>query len=144
MLDFNFRSKNLIFFLIAVLVGVILGLGIIVLTKKSKAYYAVFLNNGAIYFGKLSTFPRLKLDNAVFFQIDQNGQLLPPQRFKDVFWMPKGPIYLNRDSVLFIAPISENSPLINSIEGMQNSVQPFQLQQPQLLPQPRPQPTTTP
>jgi len=122
----NYQVKNLFIFVIAILIGVLLGVGIIFLTKKKTNYYAVFLNNGAIYYGKLSTFPRLKLSDAVFVQVDQDGQA-SLQRFKDAFWMPKGPIYLNRDSILFIAPIDENSPLINFIEQRQQP----QPQQPQ-------------
>ncbi|GIW67463.1 MAG: hypothetical protein KatS3mg096_331 [Candidatus Parcubacteria bacterium] len=138
--------KNLILFLVAVLVGVVLGFAIISLTKGMKNYYAVFLNNGSIYFGKLSTFPRLKIDNALFIQVDQDGQA-SIQRFKDAAWMPKGQIYLNRNSILFIAPISENSPLINLIEGSQilpqQQQQPQQPQQPQLQSQqPFQQPST--
>ena len=117
----NFHLKNLIIFIIAVLIGVLLGIGTISLVKKRVNYYAVFLNNGAVYFGKISTFPRLKLNDAIFFQSSEDGQV-SLQRFKDAFWMPKGPIYLNRDSILFIAPLSENSPLINIIEQKQTQI----------------------
>ena len=141
----NPQIKNFILFLVALLTGVILGLVVINLVKSNRNYYAVFLNNGAVYFGKLSTFPRLKLDNAIFIQIDQNGQL-SLQRFQDAAWMPKGPIYLNRNSIVFIAPISENSPLINLIEGKQVTTQPPRAQpQPQSQSQPsQVSPTTTP
>jgi len=135
--------KSLILFLVAILVGVLLGLGLIYLVKHKKNYYAVFLNNGAIYFGKLSTFPKLKLTDAIFIQIDNQGNA-SIQRFKDAFWMPKGEIYLNKYSVLFIAPISENSPLINFIEGKQSSIQQpsSQLQSPPTQQQLQPQPQT--
>jgi len=114
----NDKFKNFIIFFIVVLLGVLLGIGFIYLIKKQSNYYAVFLNNGAIYFGKLSTFPRLRLDNAIFIQADQNGQR-SIQEFKDAFWMPKGTIYLNRDSILFIAPLDKKSPLISLIEQKQ-------------------------
>jgi len=128
----NYQVKNFFIFVIAILIGVLLGVGLIYLTKKRSNYYAVFLNNGAIYYGKLSTFPRLKLSDAVFVQVGQDGQA-SLQRFKDAFWVPKGPIYLNRDSILFIAPINENSPLINFIEQRQQpqQLQTQQSQQPQ-------------
>lgn len=125
----NFQSKNFLLILVAVLVGVVLGIGLIFLVKNKKNYYAVFLNNGAIYFGKLSTFPRLKLTDPVFIQIDSQGQA-SLQRFQNAVWMPKGPIYLNRDSVLFIAPINENSPVISFIENKQPIQQPTTQQAP--------------
>ena len=141
----NSQIKNFILFVVALLTGVILGLVIITLTKISNNYYAVLLNNGSVYFGKLSTFPRLKLENAIFIQVDQSGQA-SLQRFQDAAWMPKGPIYLNRNSIVFIAPISENSPLINLIEGRQAPNQPSrsQIQPPQPQQNLQPPSTTTP
>ncbi len=136
-----FQSKNLIYFLLAVFLGILLGIGFVSLLRAKKNYYAVFLNNGAIYFGKLSTFPRLKLDEAVFLQLDQNGQVSGVSRFKDAFWGPKGPIYLNRDSILFIAPLSETSPLVNFIEGRQVTPSPQPPAQPN---QTTTSPTTSP
>jgi hypothetical protein len=118
----NSKLKNLIIFLGAILIGILLGVSLIYLTKKKSNYYAVFLNNGAVYFGKLSTFPKLKLSDAIFFQVDQQGQA-SFQRFKEAFWMPKGTIYLNQNSILFIAPLDENSPLVNLIEQRQAPTQ---------------------
>jgi hypothetical protein len=136
----NNKLKNLLIFLGAILLGILLGISLIYLTKKKSNYYAVFLNNGAIYFGKLSTFPKLKLNDAIFLQVDQQGQA-SFQRFKEAFWMPKGTIYLNRNSILFIAPLDENSPLVNLIEQRQVPTQ--QPQQPQPPIRPTSTPTTT-
>ncbi len=119
-------KNNFLYFLLAVLTGALIGVGLIYLVKAKKNYVAVFFNNGAVYFGKLSTFPRLKLYNAIFVQVGQDDQL-SLQRFSDAFWMPAGPLYLNKDSILFIAPLNESSPLVNLIEG-------------KTLPQPRIQP----
>jgi hypothetical protein len=136
----NSQLKNLFIFLGAILIGILLGVSLIYLTKKKSNYYAVFLNNGAIYFGKLSNFPKLKLDDAIFLQVDQQGQA-SFQRFKDAFWRPKGTIYLNQNSILFIAPLDENSPLVNLIEQRQV---PTQIpQQPQSPTRPS-APTSTP
>lgn len=107
--------KNIIYFLLVLLIGVFLGISFIYFVKTKKSYVAVFLENGNIYFGKLSTFPRLKLNNAIFLQLDQTNQV-SLQKFREAFWMPKGPIYLNKDHILFIAPINESSPIINLIE----------------------------
>jgi methionyl-tRNA formyltransferase len=119
--EMNTQLKNLIIFLVAILIGILLGISFIYLSKKKSNYYAVFLNNGAIYFGKLSTFPKLKLSDAIFLQFDQQGQA-SFQNFKDAFWRPKGPIYLNQNSILFIAPLDENSPLVNLIESFPKGI----------------------
>ncbi|MCS7200766.1 MAG: hypothetical protein NZ822_01295 [Patescibacteria group bacterium] len=102
--------------------------------RGRQNHVAVFLNNGMVYFGKLSTFPRLKLVNPVYFQIDQNGN--PSlQKFNDAFWQPKGVIYLNKNSVAFIAPLKNTSPVINFIN--QQSFPPAFWGQPQAQPQPQ-------
>jgi hypothetical protein len=125
----NSQLKNLLIFLVAILIGLLLGVGFIYLVNNKSNYYAIFLNNGAIYFGKLSTFPKLKLYDAIFIQVDQQGQA-SVQRFKNAFWMPKGPIYLNRDSILFIAPLDKKSPLVDFIEQKQTPIQIPQQPQP--------------
>jgi hypothetical protein len=56
--------------------------------------------------------------------------------------MPKGPIYLNQNSILFIAPLGENSPLVNLIE--QKQVPTPIPQQPQTPSRPSTSTTSTP
>jgi len=138
----NNKLKNLIIFLGAILIGLLLGIGLIYLSKKKSDYYAVFLNNGGVYFGKLSTFPKLKLNDVIFVQMDQQGQA-SLQRFKNAFWMPKGTIYLNRNSILFIAPLDENSPLVNLIEQRQTPTQILQQAQPPVQTRSTSTPSTT-
>lgn len=131
--------KILIFVVIAIFIGILLGVAIFTLFKSRSNYVAVFMNNGFVYFGKLSTFPRLKLINPVYIQVDQNGN--PSlQRFTDAFWQPRGVIYLNKQNIAFIVPIKNTSPLINFIESalalpvQQPSVVPSQPQQLPLQP----------
>lgn len=108
--------KILIVIVIAVVVVILLGIIIFNLFKSKSNYAAVFLNNGSVYFGKLSIFPRLKLTNPIYIQLDQNGN--PSiQKFTDAFWQPQGVIYLNKQSIAFIAPIKSNSPLTSFIES---------------------------
>lgn len=132
-------KKNIIYLVLSILIGVLIGSSFFYFVKVNKNYVAVFLEDGNIYFGKLSTFPRLTLNNAVFIQINQNGQL-SLQRFKDAFWVPAGQIYLNKNSILFIAPLSKSSPIINFIEGS-NYLQPIQ---PSTLPSIPSQPQSSP
>ena len=119
-ISFKFNFQNFLLILLALFLGIFIGLGIIFFINKKPTYYAVFLNNGLIYFGKLSFGSKLKLDDAVFFQVDSNNNV-SLQYFKDAFWQPKGPIYLNPNAVLFIAPLSDKSQLIDFIEKKVNN-----------------------
>jgi len=137
------ESKNIFLLLVAIFIGILLGVSLIFFVKNKQKHYAVFLNNGAIYFGRLSIFPKLKLINPVFIQVDQNGQV-SVQRFKDAMWMPEGTMYLNRDSILFVAPLDENSPLIGFIEQKQPLIRQPPVRQQPVQPQPQPQPQSQP
>lgn len=87
----------------------------------NKPYSAVYLSTGEMYIGKLSVFPRLTLTNAYLLQIvpDQTDptkksfQLAP---LKDALWSPDT-IYLNRNMVVFTAPISDGSEVAKTIKG---------------------------
>lgn len=145
----NMSSKTLIFVIVAILIGILLGIIIFSFFKTKSKYVAVFMNNGAVYFGKLSTFPRMKLINPVYIPVDQSGNI-SVQRFTDAFWQPKGIIYLNKQNIAFIAPIKETSPLVNFIESaftlpaiQQQSTVPSQPQLP-LQSQPQQQPQSQP
>ncbi len=120
------QNKNFLFF-IAILVGVLIGLsviGFINFFKRSSNYYAVALSNGSIYFGKLSTFPRLKIEKALSLSFDEQGRPWL-QRFKTSIWQPEGSIYLNKDNVILIAPIDKKSFLIDIIENRSWTDQPL-------------------
>jgi hypothetical protein len=142
---FNNKIFKIVSIVVIVLIFILVLVFLVIsLFKERSNYSAVFLNNGLVYFGKLSTFPRLKLVNPVYFQVDKNGNPVI-QRFVDAFWQPKNVIYLNKQNIAFIVPIKNNSPLINFIEsGLTLPVvqqpqpqSPFQQQQP--LPSAQPQ-----
>jgi hypothetical protein len=101
-------KKNKIIFLSIIIIFLIL-LGLLFYFKFKPGYYAVFLNNGTVYFGKVSFFPQLKIENPVFIQVDEQTKQFYFPRFKDAVWNPKGVIYLNKDAVTFIAPIDPQS-----------------------------------
>lgn len=129
-------SSNIKYFLISLLGGIVLGFALFIFTKErsDQNYVAIFFNNGNVYFGRLSTFPRLKLTEAAFVQVDSEGKL-SLQRFADAFWLPQGPIYLNKDAILFIAPIKNESPVITFLKSKS---QPLPTQSKPFYPEERP------
>ncbi|MCK9187161.1 MAG: hypothetical protein PHS16_02825 [Candidatus Colwellbacteria bacterium] len=81
-----------------------------------RPYMAVYLTTGDIYFGKTSTFPCVEVEDAWFLQRAQDGNL-GLQRFAEAVWEPAGDIKINKDQIVFIAKLSDTSPIIQAIEG---------------------------
>ncbi|MFH1188789.1 MAG: hypothetical protein V1652_03025 [bacterium] len=97
--------------------GIILALLIIVgffiwrEVNSQERYYAVYLTSGDVYFGKLHFFPSLIMNDAYFLQADstyeEGGYVL--SRFSNALWQPEGTIKFNRDHVLWIAELKQDS-----------------------------------
>ena len=126
-----FKSKKFafFFFLIVIVVLIIVGIliGLMVVSSHGGSdpnapspYTAVYMTSGDIYFGKLSTFPHLRLTDVWYLERStaQNGQ---PQvgiaPFTSAFWGPVGDIDINSQSVLFYAPIKNGSQLVQAFEN---------------------------
>jgi hypothetical protein len=109
------NKKSLIYIALGIAIGLII-VSLFLYFKEKRNYYAVFFNNGNVYFGNLSFFPKLKLKNAFYLSTDQQGQLVL-RRFKDADWRPRGEIYLNKEAIMFIAPIDSSSDLVRLIKG---------------------------
>jgi len=137
------KRKFLLF--IAILVGLIvvtllvnslLGGGVSFWGRGAGAYQAVFLNNGQIYFGKLSslTSPFITLKDVYYLQVEQTlqpvkqGEEAPPQQNillvqlgKGEIHKPKGEMRVNRDQILFIEDLQADSPILNGIKQLKES-----------------------
>ena len=124
-------------------IGIIAG---VIFSLVHRPYMAVYLATGDIYFGRVSFFPRVTIQDPWFFRRAEDGSV-SLERFSDAVWMPEDMIKINRDQIVFMARISENSQIIAMMEGrvtpqqQQQQQPPQQLQQQpqQLLQQPQPQ-----
>ncbi len=85
-------------------------------------YYAVYMTSGDIYFGQLSFFPSLKMNDAYLLQVDTKNTQNPYSlsNFANAFWKPQGMIYFNRSMVLWIAPVASDSPVVQAITNPQS------------------------
>lgn len=87
----------------------------------NKSYTVVYLDSGEIYVGRLSTFPRLTLNDAYILQIvpdegdpTQTGfQLMP---LSSTLWAPKT-VHLNKDHIIFTAPVRDDSQVAQTLQG---------------------------
>ncbi len=84
-----------------------------------RPYYAVYLENGDIYFGKLSVFPYLFLNNAYFLQKNPSDSqnLFSVLKFENAFWGPENKIYLNNDKIIWKTKLKAGSQVLDLIKG---------------------------
>jgi len=101
-------------------------------------YYAVYLRTGDMYFGKLSRFPKLTLSDVWFLQRnaqdEQGGFNLA--KFSDTIFGPKDKMEINREDVVWISKLRDDSQVVTFILQSKNPA--LQNVQPQTT---APQPT---
>ncbi|MBN2197714.1 hypothetical protein JW698_00740 [Candidatus Wolfebacteria bacterium] len=80
-----------------------------------KSYWAVYLNTGDFYFGKISRFPKLSLTDVWFLQrnVQDEENPLSLARFDQVFWTPENKVYLNNENVIWKAKLKKDSDIVN-------------------------------
>jgi len=84
----------------------------------------VVLDNGDLYFGRLSYFPRLTLHDAYTIQAifdaeapDQTGYQVVP--LENSIWSPNK-IFLNHDKIVFTGDVGEDSQVMQIINQQKN------------------------
>jgi len=89
-----------------------------VFQKKPVAYSVIYLQTGDIYFGELSQFPYPVLKNGYILQRGQDGgvSLLS---ISSTIWEPAGYVRLNRDMIVFTAPLAKTSAVYRMIIAQQ-------------------------
>ena len=126
--------------LLAVVAVLLVALGVVIYWQKvgfEKPYWAVYLDTGDLYFGKLNKFPRLSLSDVYFLQRNPDDQQNPLSmaKFSQAFWGPEDKIYLNEKSVVWKAKLREDSQVVQFIKNPQTG-QNQQPAQPLVQPQP--------
>jgi len=117
---------TLFFVILVILIGLGIWIGITMVGSHAtdpaapSGYTAVYMTSGDIYFGKLHSFPKPYLTDALYVtrNTGQNGQTqLGLATFKSAFWSPVGEIYFNPSQVLFTAPLRNDSQIITAIQN---------------------------
>ncbi|GIW66398.1 MAG: hypothetical protein KatS3mg095_0296 [Candidatus Parcubacteria bacterium] len=104
------------------LIFVFLIIFLVILAKRlifTERYVGVYFLNGELYIGKISYFPKLKLTNPYILRFDQqtNNTILVP--LTQLSWSPKNEIFLNKNQILWIAPLNENSQSFNLLKNQE-------------------------
>lgn len=117
------KSKAWLWIVVAVVVVALALIAWWVIPMFGSSYYAVYLNTGDLYFGKLSTFPSMKLSDVWYLQRDQQNQLALSE-FSKVLWGPRGDLKLSSDSIVWMAKISSESQILPVLKGEKIAQQP--------------------
>jgi len=85
--------------------------------KSTPAYYALYLKTGELYFGRLVHFPNFGLKQVYMMQINNENAQTPfsIKKFSNIFWGPEDYLRINRDEVVWMTRLSENSELLKVI-----------------------------
>jgi hypothetical protein len=116
---------GLIVAIIALCVLIYISWGNKISTVK-KPYYAVYLQTGDMYFGKLSRFPKLTLSDVWLLQVstqeDQTGFNLA--KFSNVVFGPEDKMEINKENVVWISKLRDDSQVVNYIQQSKNAALP--------------------
>ena len=128
-------KKEKIFYVIFTIIILVL-IGIIIWEKrggKSNNYYAIYLNTGDMYFGKLVPSSRYTLIDPYFLRATQDKKNpLAIARFQNAFWKPGKKLQFNPANVVWINKLSPDSPIISFMESQKAGISaPTQTQTPQ-------------
>lgn len=90
----------------------------------NRPYWAVYLDTGDLYFGKLNKFPKFALSNVYLLQRNQDDQKNPfsVSKFENAFWAPENKIYLNEKNIVWKAKLKKDSQIVGFIESQQKLV----------------------
>lgn len=100
-----------------------------------ERYHAVLLTSGDLYFGKLHRFPTLSLTDVYFLERNPGDPQAPFRltRLTDAVWGPGDRLELNRESVIWVNRLPDESPVARAIEAARLG----------RVPQPATEPTTS-
>jgi len=128
------------FYTIALIIAIIL-LSVLVYISfinkidRKSTYYAVYLQTGDMYFGKLSRFPKLTLSDVWFIQrnIDEEQGGFNLIKYSNAMFGPKDKMEINKENVVWISKLRDDSQVVSFI--LQSKTQALQNSQPQAVPQ---------
>jgi len=108
-----------------VLLSVLVYISFINKVDKKPTYHAVFLRSGDMYFGKLSRFPKLTLADVWYLQVNtqenqQTGFKLV--KFTNMVFGPKDEMEINKDNVVWISKLRDDSQVVSFILQSKNPV----------------------
>ncbi len=108
--------------LLVLVVVLLIALGVAIYWQKSgdnKPYWAIYLNTGDIYFGKVNYFPKFHLSDVWLLQRNPQDSQNPFSilKFDEVAWGPQDAIYVNPENIVWKAKLKEDSEFLKSLKN---------------------------
>lgn len=121
--------------LLVIVVVLLVALAFVLYWQKGgfqKSYWAVYLNTGDLYFGKIERFPKTSLTDVWFLQMNSQNEENPLSlvKLEQIFWGPEDKIYFDNESVVWKTKLRDDSSVVEFIKNPSA----FQDQQGQQLP----------
>jgi hypothetical protein len=126
--------------LLAIVIVLLIALGAVVYWQKGgfkETYWAVYLNTGDLYFGKLNRFSRVSLSDVWFLQRNPQDSQNPLSltKFEQAFWGPEDKIYLDNENIVWKTKLKEDSQVVQFIKNPESVQAPSQSQNQQPIEQ---------
>jgi len=107
--------------LIAVIIFLLIVLGGVIYWQNGgfeENYWAVYLDSGDLYFGKLSEFPQLSLTDVWFLQSNPDSEENPIslEKLTNIFWGPNDCLYLNQENIIWKVELKDDSQVVKLIK----------------------------
>lgn len=82
-----------------------------------KPYYAVYMSDGNIYFGKISNFPKFALTDVWILQGSGNSSELTVSKFNEAVLGPDNKMFINSDNMIWKTKLRDDSQLLARFKG---------------------------
>ena len=118
-----FKNKLLLINIILLAIIAFLAVYVFVFNKninfeRKNPYYAVYLQTGDMYFGKLSRFPKLALSDVWYLQrnIQEEQGGFDLIKFSNAMFGPTDKMEINKENVVWISKLADDSQVVTFIQ----------------------------
>ena len=131
------KNNKILVWVVVVLAVALVGIAAWQLLGGPSPLYAVYLRTGDLYFGELVRAPYFGLTKVYLLQVNAANAENPVsvQKFTNVFWSPEDFVKINRDEVVWMTRVSDESQLVQVIRANPDLVPSAAQQAPLPLPQ---------
>ncbi|MDP3974876.1 MAG: hypothetical protein Q8P88_01120 [Candidatus Jorgensenbacteria bacterium] len=113
------KNNKALVWVVAVLAVALIAVVVWQFSGVGSPLYAVYLRSGDLYFGELVRAPYFGLKKVYLLQVNAGNAENPVsvQKFTNVFWSPEDFIKINRDEVVWMTRVSDESQLVQVIRA---------------------------
>lgn len=113
------KNNKVLVWVVVVLAVALVGIIAWQVWGGNSPLYAVYLRTGDLYFGELVRMPYFGLEKVYMLQVNAQNEENPVsvQKFTNVFWGPEDFVKINRNEVVWMTRVSDESQLLSVIRA---------------------------